>query len=52
MTVIFFFFLILGSVQPGGGAERERNRGSEAGFPLIAVESHVGLELTNREIMT
>ena len=38
----------------GGGAEREGDTESEAGFRLCAVstEPDVGLELTNHEIMT
>ena len=37
-----------------GGAEREGNTESEAGSSLraISTEPDVGLELTNREIMT
>ena len=38
----------------GGGAEREGDTESRAGSRLTAVstEPNVGLELTNREIMT
>ena len=38
----------------GGGAEKEGDTESEAGFRLQAVgtEPNVGLELTNRKIMT
>ena len=32
----------------GGGAEREGDRGSEAGSVLTAVTPHTGLQLTNR----
>ena len=37
-----------------GGAEREGDTESEAGFRLqtVSTESNVGLELTNREITT
>ena len=37
-----------------GAAERERETESEAGsrLPAISTEPHVGLELTNCEIMT
>ena len=43
--------------QDGEGAEREGNRGSEAGFALTAEslmcrEPNVGIELMNCEIMT
>ena len=38
----------------GGGAERGGNPESEAGsrLPAVSTEPRVGLELTNREIMT
>ena len=38
----------------GGGAEREGDTDSEAGSRLLAVgtEPDMGLQLTNREIMT
>ena len=38
----------------GGGAEREGDAESEAGsrLPAVSTELDVGLELTDREIMT
>ena len=50
----FFLFLNIyfGKSASGEGAEREGNRGSEAGSVLTTNEPDVGLELTNCEIVT
>ena len=36
----------------GRGRDREGERGSQAGSVLAAVQPDVGLELTNRELLT
>ena len=54
--VFFNVYLFLRERQSisGGGAEREGDTGSEAGsgFRAVSTEPALGLELTNREIMT
>ena len=47
-----FIYLFLRESTSKGEAEREGDRGSEAGLVLIAESPHMGLELTNWEIMT
>ena len=51
-----FVFMFIFESEPaspsGGGAEREGDRGSEAGLAPTAREPDPGLEFTNHEIMT
>ena len=53
--LFFSIYLFLGETERSsrGGAERERDRGSEPGSALTdSREPEVGLELTNCDIMT
>ena len=52
--IIFLMFILKEREHSRGGAERERNTESEAGFRLqaLSIEPDSGLELTNCEIMT
>ena len=56
LSELFFLMLFIfereRACTSGGGAEREGDRGSEAGSALTAREPDVGLELRNREIVT